>query len=142
MEKKSSANVILEATYTDVVGNSYKVPLYANWNYGNGKVSSFSSTISGKWISNWKTDTSGKKVLSNIDESNKPTERINSAFMFDTVNKGTQTELIVTAPSVNVNSILNVKVTLPSGEEVEKQLNFNSENYSTLITTDVVGEYL
>lgn len=141
-KKKSSANVILEATYTDVVGNSYKVPLYANWNYGNGKVSSFASTISGKWISNWQADTSGKKVLSNIDDANKPTERINSAFMFDIVNKGTQTELIVTAPSVNVNSILNAKATLPSGEVVEKQLNFNSENYSTLITTDVVGEYL
>ena len=141
-KKKSSANVILEATYTDVVGNSYKIPLYANWNYGNGKVSTFASTISGNWISNWQSGTSGKKVLSNIDDSNKPTERINSAFMFDTVNKGTETDIIVTAPSLNVNSSLNAKFTLPNGVIIEKTLNFNSDNYSTSITTDIVGEYL
>jgi hypothetical protein len=141
-KKKSSANVILEATYTDVVGNSYKIPLYANWNYGNGKVSTFASTISGNWISNWQSDYSGKKVLSNIDDSNKPTERINSAFMFDTVNKGTETDIIVTAPSLNVNSSLNAKFTLPNGVIIEKTLNFNSDNYSTSITTDIVGEYL
>ncbi len=141
-QKKSSSKVVLEATYTDVVGNSYKIPLYSYWGYGNGKVSTFASTISGNWISNWETDENGTSVLSNIGKSNKPTERIDSAFMFDTVNKGTNTELIVNAPSLNVNAIISVKVITPLNKEINKPLVFDSENYITSIETDVKGTYL
>ena len=141
-QKKSSSKVVLEATYTDVVGNSYKIPLYAYWGYGNGKVSSFASTISGNWISNWDTDTSGQKVLANVASTNKPSERISSAFIFDTLNKGTNTEIIVNAPSLNVNSILNAKITTPSNRLIEKTLVFDSENYTTIIETFEKGTYL
>ena len=141
-QKKSSSKVVLEATYTDVAGNSYKIPLYAYWNYGNGMVSSFASTISGNWISNWETDTNGQKTLSNVPVANKPNERISSAFIFDTINKGTNTELIVNAPSLNVNSILNAKIITPSNKSIEKTLVFDSENYITTIETMEKGTYL
>jgi len=141
-QKKSSSKVVLEATYTDVAGNSYKIPLYTYWNYGNGMVSSFASTISGNWISNWETDTNGQKTLSNVPVANKPNERISSAFIFDTINKGTNTELIVNAPSLNVNSILNAKIITPSNKSIEKTLVFDSENYITTIETMEKGTYL
>lgn len=140
-QKKSSAKVVLEATYTDVVGNSYKIPLYSYWGYGNGKVSTFSSTISGKWVSNWENDASGSKVLSKVDDVNKPKERISSAFIFDTVNQGTNTMLVVQAPSLNVNSVLNAKITLPDNSIIEKTLAFDTENYSAIIEADLVGKY-
>jgi uncharacterized membrane protein len=140
-QKKSSAKVVLEATYTDVVGNSYKIPLYSYWGYGNGKVSTFSSTISGKWVSNWENDASGSKVLSKVDDVNKPKERIASAFIFDTVNQGTNTMLVVQAPSLNVNSVLNAKITLPDNSIIEKTLAFDTENYSAIIEADLVGKY-
>lgn len=141
-KKKSSSKVVLEATYTDVIGNSYKIPLYSYWGYGNGKVSTFASTISGNWISHWTNDVNGSKLLSNFDDVNKPNERVSSAFMFDTVNYGTNTLLVVTAPSLNINSILNVKVTYPNNSVIEKELIFNSENYTTLIETDTTGKYI
>ena len=141
-QKKSSSKVVLEATYTDVAGNSYKIPLYAYWGYGNGKVSTFSSTISGKWVSNWGTDSSAQAVLSKVDDVNKPKERIDSAFIFDTVNQGTNTLLVVEAPSLSVNSILNAKIKLPDNTIVEKTLLFDTENYSTVVETDLVGKYL
>lgn len=140
-QKKSSAKVVLEATYTDVVGNSYKIPLYSYWGYGNGKVSTFSSTISGKWVSNWENDASGSKVLSKVDDVNKPKEKISSAFIFDTVNQGTNTMLVVQAPSLNVNSVLNAKITLPDNSIIEKTLAFDTENYSAIIEADLVGKY-
>ena len=141
-QKKSSSKVVLEATYTDVAGNSYKIPLYTYWNYGNGMVSSFASTISGNWISNWETDTNGQKTLSNVPVANKPNERISSAFIFDAINKGTNTELIVNAPSLNINSILNAKIITPSNKSIEKTLVFDSENYITTIETMEKGTYL
>ena len=130
-QKKSSAKVVLEATYTDVVGNSYKIPLYSYWGYGNGKVSTFSSTISGKWVSNWENDASGSKVLSKVDDVNKPNERFSSAFIFDTVNQGTNTMLVVQAPSLNVNSVLNAKITLPDNSIID--FLYFSKSYISLI---------
>lgn len=139
--KKSSSKVVLEATYTDVVGNSYQVPLYTYWSYGNGKVSSFSSSISGKWISHWQQDEGALKVLNNFDDASKPKERIDSAFIVDVTNLGTNSLLTINAPSLNVNSILNVKVTNPDKTVVEKQLVFDSENYVTELVTDQTGDY-
>ena len=140
--KKSSAKVILEATYTDITNTSYKIPLYSYWDYGNGVVSTFASTISGNWISKWDSDTLGTKALSNVPKANQPNERIDSAFIIETQSLGTNTLLNVVAPSLNVNSVLNVKVTNPDNSVVTKELTFNSENYVCELVTDLVGEYV
>ena len=140
--KKSSAKVILEATYTDITNTSYKIPLYSYWEYGNGVVSTFASTISGNWISKWDSDTLGTKALSNVPKANQPNERIDSAFIIETQSLGTNTLLNVVAPSLNVNSVLNVKVTNPDNSVVTKELTFNSENYVCELVTDLVGEYV
>lgn len=140
--KKSSAKVILEATYTDITNTSYKIPLYSYWDYGNGVVSTFASTISGNWISKWDSDALGTKALSNVSKANQPNERIDSAFIIETQSLGTNTLLNVVAPSLNVNSVLNVKVTNPDNSVVTKELTFNSENYVCELVTDLVGEYV
>ena len=140
--KKSSAKVILEATYTDITNTSHKIPLYSYWDYGNGVVSTFASTISGNWISKWDSDTLGTKALSNVPKANQPNERIDSAFIIETQSLGTNTLLNVVAPSLNVNSVLNVKVTNPDNSVVTKELTFNSENYVCELVTDLVGEYV
>lgn len=140
--KKSSAKVILEATYTDITNTSYKIPLYSYWDYGNGVVSTFASTISGNWISKWDSDTLGTKALSNVSKANQPNERIDSSFIIETQSLGTNTLLNVVAPSLNVNSVLNVKVTNPDNSVVTKELTFNSENYVCELVTDLVGEYV
>lgn len=140
--KKSSSKVVLEATYTDTVGDLYKVPLYTYWSYGNGKVSSFASCISGSWIIHWENDLLGNKVLSNIDDVSKPKERIDSAFITSVTNLGTNSLLSVNAPSLNVDSIINVKVINPDQTTIEKQLVFDSENYITELVTDQVGDYV
>ena len=140
--KKSSAKVILEATYTDITNTSYKIPLYSYWDYGNGVVSTFASTISGNWISKWDSDTLGTKALSNVPKANQPNERIDSAFIIETQSLGTNTLLNVVAPSLNVNSVLNVKVTNPDNSVVTKELTFNSQNYVCELVTDLVGEYV
>lgn len=140
-QDKSSAEVILSATYVDDQGAEYDVPLYAYWNYGNGKVSSFASTLSGSWIEKWNNDLDAKKVLGNILEVNKPNERIDSAFIITTESKGTITTLTVNAPTLNKNSILTITVKSPNGEIIEKELAFDSENYVTDLITEQVGNY-
>ena len=140
-QDKSSAEVILSATYIDDLGAEYDVPLYAYWNYGNGKVSSFASTLSGSWIEKWNNDLDAKKVLGNVLEVNKPSERIDSAFIINTERKGTITTITVNAPTLNKNSILTVSVKCPNNDVIEKELAFDSENYVADIITEQVGNY-
>lgn len=139
--KKSSANVILEATYIDETNNSYKVPLYTYWNYGNGLVSSFASNISGKWVENWTSNENSMKVLENIPGRNTPDSRANSAFIITTDTVGTNTEIIVNAPSLSSDSELNVEIKYPNGVIENKTLVFDSQNYIVNIVSNQVGEY-
>ena len=142
---KSSADVVLEALYTDMANISYNIPLYTTWEYGNGKVSSFASTISGDWISLWNNSNEGKQVLENMVTTNKPKTRIDSSFIIELNNNGTLADLIVKAPSLNKNSVLTVTVTKPNGEIEEKTLNAiidaNVQKYSAQIDTSLIGEY-
>lgn len=139
--KKSSAKTVLTATYTDVQDETYNIPLYAFWNYGNGKVSSFTSSISGDWLSNWNSEET-EKLLKNILLVNIPEERIDSPFVFETYFDGTKTDVTVKAPTLNKDSKVNVLITYPNGNVVEKELVFDSQNYVTQIDTEEVGEYL
>jgi len=140
--KKSSAKVVLEAKYTDTIGNKYDVPLYSYWNYGNGKVSSFATSISGDWISDWYNSDDAKTVLMNIDDFNIPEKRVNSSFIIDTHMEGTNTEIIVTAPSLNSGSELTINIIYPDGTEESKLLAFDSQKYITDIKTDKAGKYV
>lgn len=139
--KKSSSTVVLEATYVDSSNNSYKVPLYTYWNYGNGKVSSYASTISGNWVQNWTNNEVSKKVLENITTANKPDSRVDSAFIFDTLTTGTNTQISVKVPSLSSNSIVNISVIYPDKTIENKQMVWYVQNYITNINTDQVGEY-
>lgn len=139
--KKSSAVVVLEATYVDKNNDSYKIPLYSYWNYGNGKVSSFASSISGKWAENWTANESSRKVLKNISLTNIPDSRVDSAFIINTNTEGLETQVIVKAPSLNSDSVLKIDITYPDKTVKSEVLTLQVENYIASIITDQIGEY-
>ena len=60
------------------------------------------------------------KVLSNVLESNKPQERIDSAFIVTSETNGTITSITVKAPTLNKNSQLLMSIKCPNGEVIEK----------------------
>ncbi len=138
---KSSADTVLMATYKDITGTSYQVPLYTEWNYGNGKVSSYASTISGKWAEYWTSNEESKCVLSNMLTVNKPSQRLDSAFIVESGTTGTYTKITVNAPSVTSKSIVSLTLTYPNGDVITKELTFDSQNYVIDMLTDVVGTY-
>lgn len=138
---KSSAECILSAIYTDINNNSYSVPLYTHWNYGNGKVSSYASTISGKWADYWTSNQESIDVLINMFTTNKPSQRLDSAFIIESNTKGTNTEISVNAPSVSIDSKVNIKIKYPSGKEIVKEMNFDSRNYVSEFSTYEIGTY-
>ena len=137
---KTSTDVILSATYTDITKNEYIIPLYSTWNYGNGKVSSFSSSISGEWTSYW-NDADSLKVLSNIFDVNIPSKRIDTPFIFEYLYDGSKVDISINAPSLNRDSKLMVNIKCPDESIITKELVFDSEVYRTEIETYQPGEY-
>lgn len=138
---KSSAEVVLLANYKDINNNGFPVPLYTEWNYGNGKVGSYASTISGKWVENWASNEDSKEVLINMLPVNKPNEKANSAFIVDCNTSGTITTLSVDAPSVSTDSKVFIDLVYPSGKTITKEMSFDSKYYVSSISTDEVGTY-
>lgn len=141
-QKKPSAKVVLEATYTDITSTEYVVPLYAYWSYGNGIVSSYASTLTGSWASNMESDIYAQKFFSNILGENIPNVLNDSAFIVTTEQVGTNTNIIVSAPQFNQKASLKVKITYPDKTILEKDLVYDTMNYTTLIETMQIGEYI
>ena len=105
--EKYNANVILSAKYIDpITEREYEIPLYSYWNYGNGKVSSFASTIEGSWTQSWKENVDTKEIFDNMLYTNIPTEQVHSAFIISNETKGTITDLIVKSPNFNKDDSL------------------------------------
>ena len=137
---KTGTDVILSATYTDINEHEYNIPLYSTWKYGNGNVSSFSSTITGDWISYW-SDSSSISVLRNILESNVPNKRIDTPFIMEYEYNGVTANISINAPSLNRDSILMVNITCPNGTVITKEMVFDSEVYKTEIDIEQIGQY-
>ena len=137
---KTSTDVILSATYKDINEHEYNIPLYSTWKYGNGRASSFASSLSGEWVSYW-TDSSSLSVLKNVLEANVPDKRIDTPFIMEYEYDGVNANISINAPSLNRDSILMVNITYPDGTLVTKEMVFDSEVYRTEISVVQTGQY-
>ena len=140
-KNKTDATVVLKANYKDITDYTYEIPLLAYWNYGKGKVTSFASTISGDWINSWKNINDAEKLFSNTIIESKPKEKLSSSIIVQSEEKGTLTTLTVKVPSLTSGYFVNAKVVSPNGEIIEKQMIFNSQDFTLDINTDISGKY-
>lgn len=85
----------------------FGIPIYAQWQYGNGKVGSFMSELNGVWSSEFITDDVGKQLIGNIVKGLFP--------MQDIVPK----DLKVSLNEDNYTTHLNVSTDLGDGDIVE-----------------------
>ncbi len=151
---KSSADVVLEATYTTADGASFIVPLYSYWKYGNGRVASFASNIGGDWAKNWKNDPQANLIMQNMVSLNQPNERIDSSFIVSNESKGTFDDIVVVAPNINKKAELRITCTDNDGNLIKDRdgkdvkdvllsriVEDNIQKYVTEINTSKVGEY-
>ena len=84
------------------------VPIYAEWNFGAGRVGSFLSDLGGAWSQDFMTDDVGARLVKNIAESLAPAEEIEPDRM----------EITVREEADNYTRRLNVYTSLGEGESV------------------------
>ena len=138
---KASATTVLTVDYVKTSGNVVEAPLYAYWNYGNGRVSTFTSSLTGEWVSTWQNE-SGERFFENILVANIPAERIDYPYSIGVEYDGSYSQIEIVPVTLNPNAKTYVTVTLPDGSEVTEQLTFDSTRYFYRFETPLRGRYL
>ena len=145
-KEKSSATTVLTVEYLKESGRVTQVPLYAYWNYGSGRVSSFTSSIGGEWLSQW-GDLQKNTFAQNILAQCTPEERIDFPFRAELREENGYLAVEVT-PAI-VRSGVEAKITVTAPAETENgeretftgTMAFSSSRYSYSFETSKVGKY-
>ncbi len=138
---KASASVPVTVDYVKSADAVVEVPLYAYWNYGNGKVSCFTSKISGAWVSGWGDGTEGQVMLGNILTANTPEEKVDYAYTV-TAEVGVSKGRVELTPAViHPTAKVSVTLTAPDGTVVTDDMVFANSLYYYEFLASELGVY-
>lgn len=139
---KASANTVLTVEYYAQGGGAATVPLYAYWKYGNGKVASFTSRLSGSWISPWKqSEGPYKAFFGNVISAMTPDEKIDYPFVSEVRAENGYAVVDITPATVRADASAKISIVSPSGELTEGEMLFDSSVYAYRILTPSTGNY-
>lgn len=109
----------------------YGQPIYAQWNYGNGKVGSFMCDLNGKWSEQFLSQETGRRLVANIAGGLFPQESVGIDDIELTVeqqNYSTGVNIYTLFDESDRIDVAVYKVTSDGGRE--KMLAFNIENFN------------
>lgn len=139
-DAKNDASLVLSVDYQKTPDTLVRVPLYAYREHGMGRVSSFTSSLSGGWLKDW-SDSASSRFFDNMLSTNTPKEYIDYPFDI-TFTHGAGITFVEILPSyLNPRAKATVSVTTPDGQLTSKQLAFDKNGYYTEIKTPVLGRY-
>lgn len=138
---KASATTVLTVDYMKSSGNTVEAPLYAYWNYGNGRVATFTSAFTGEWVDAWQNE-SGDRFFENILTVNTPAERVDYPYTISVEYDGFYSRVEIIPVTLNPNATTDVTITLPDGTTITERLNFDSTRYYYRFETPLRGRYL
>ena len=137
---KYDATVALTVNYVKLNGYKTTVPLYAYRDHGNGRVCSFTSDLSGEWTENW-SDEVKAQFIKNIFVSNTPKENLDNPYTVAVDTDGFDTRIELTPSVIAPSSVAKVKISLPDGRVITRQLTFDSQKYYYEFDSSALGAY-
>ena len=137
---KLDATTVLTVDYQKSETVTKRVPLYAYRDHGNGRVASFTSSLSGNWLSSWSTDLTSR-LFGNILVANTPSECINYPFNIDVRHYVGYSTIEVIPSTVNPRASALLYLNSPGGEFVEMEMDFSLNRYVATVPTEELGKY-
>lgn len=113
---------LLKEEATMVLSSDVKLPIYAEWDYGSGKVGSFTSDLNGEWSASYFYDTEGKALLVNIVSSLLPDKMIEKETIRTEFFSNNYSSTVKITSLMEDNELLNAEVTNPDGTTVAVEL--------------------
>ena len=138
---KASATTVLTVDYVKASGSVVEAPLYAYWSYGNGTVSTFTSTLTGDWSAEWQGE-GGERFFENVYTVCTPAARVDYPYTVNVDYDGTYSRVEIVPAVLNPNATVDVTVTLPDDTTVTERLTFDSTRYFYSFETPIRGRYL
>ncbi|MBO5328197.1 MAG: VWA domain-containing protein [Clostridia bacterium] len=139
--EKQSATTVLSATYIRPSGRASRSPVYSYWNYGDGKVSSFTSAYSGNWVSGWDQG-AGAAFFNNVATGALPLEKVDHPYTLNVEYDGVKSTVEIIPAQINPDATASVKVTLPDQESTQTgDMVFNGSSYTYQFLTPQTGKY-
>jgi len=131
--KNGASNVL----YTDE-----NMPVYAEWNYGLGRVGSFTTDLNGTWSSELYATTDGTTLIKNVVSSLLPSDNASSGLAITTSSTGTQSTVTVATSDTTGSKTIEATIISPDGTTVTKALTvLKPGTYTSTFETSKVGLY-
>ena len=137
---KLDATMVLSVDYQKSSTSTVAVPLYSYRDHGNGRVASFTSSLSGDWLDNW-SDGTKTLLFNNILATNTPVEYINYPFNITVDPRGDSCAINIIPSSVNPKAKASIKLTAPDGSITEGEMRFDLNRYCADFDTPGAGKY-
>ena len=116
------------------------VPLYAYRQHGNGRVSSFTSSISDDWTALW-SDNVKSAFMENVLISNTPAAKVDYPFNLKVEHDEYETYVEITPSVLDPEAKTKVEITYANGQKSTKELAFDSQKYFYTFETAAAGGY-
>ena len=137
---KLDATMVLSVDYQKNESSTVKVPLYSYRDHGNGRVATFTSSISGNWLRSWSSSVK-EQLFSNILITNTPTEQVNYPFTINVDHLGDVSNIEIIPSSVNPRAKASLKLVSPDGSIGDYAMVFDLNRYFVSIDTPGLGKY-
>ncbi len=137
---KASATTVLTVPFTKSGGTVLDVPLFAYWEYGNGRVSSFTSSLTGSWSTGWDSE-NASRFFANVASQSIPVEYVGTPYAVNTQFDGTFSEIEIVPVTLNPRATTEITLTYPDGNQVTEKLIFDSTRYYYSFETPDIGKY-
>lgn len=138
--EQSTATTVLSTKYETESGGSITVPIYAYRKYVRGHVASFTSSLSGEWVSLWQGE-AGKTVFNQIIKTATPKTSHRHPFDIE-IKESSGAYLITVIPEkLNFDAEATITITPPSGKSKTQKLTFNASGYTYMLTANDIGYY-
>lgn len=143
---KSSATVVLYTEYikpsSDGNGSKIETPLYSYWNYGEGRVASFMTDMTGEWLDSWIASGNKDIFFDNLLDSNTPEQKVDYPYTLNVDYDGKYTNIEIVPAILDPSAKVSVEITTPiTGEVIAKDLIFDSEKFFYSFETPEIGKY-
>ncbi len=126
--EKKSAITVLTADYTKTSGSVSQAPIYSYWNYGKGRVSCFTSSLSGAWTEAWFSG-SGTLFTENMIRENLPEEKNDYPYTALVERNGGIGTVTVIPERIFYNASVKIELLHPDGTVESDSMIFTSSSY-------------
>lgn len=137
---KLDATMVLSVDYQKNANTTVSVPLYSYREHGNGRVATFTSSLSGQWLRGWSSSVK-EALFTNVLVTNTPTEHIDYPFTLTVDYKGNVSDIEIIPSSVNPRAKASLKLISPDGSITEQAMVFDLNRYFATVDTPDLGKH-